>query len=306
VAELVADAAAGKNGGKAKREWYGRKTSEHQRRTRAQLRLWERSAKLTSHQRYAARTLIGQLERKSCTPRLLPDFETEHDRRGRFLGLLVLCCLIRNAKGLEASKPELAAILKCSEKQAYLDLRLLVEKKWVVKHPGFKRHRSHGRAGEVLDHRQTSNWYEPGPLLRLAWQRHLERQRLSDQRFRRAGLAPKQAAGQGGSISAGNSYLASPSAQKARPYRASAAQQPRAGASRSEGPCGAEKVSPSATVEKERCARPTPPEASAAWLNAGGGPGRANQGGRALAERPTNAGRNCRIKIMSKSRSGIC
>lgn len=168
---------------------YPSRFSEQRIRIVRMLRQWEKTPrKYRRSDGYAVSTLMGQIERRAIRPSYLPELTTLKQRRGFLLALVVLSCCVRGARAVRGSRNEWGLLLGCCGKTAWSDLEWCVEEDWLVKLPQFKKHRSHGRAGEVLDHRQLENWYQPGRKLTAAWTRFRDEQRESDQRFRRAGL----------------------------------------------------------------------------------------------------------------------
>ena len=148
------------------------------------LRAWQaRPVQPDEDDTYPVTRLIGEAARRELQAVQLPEFFLEWPRRGLLLGLVALACLKREAPALRGSRREWGVLLGCSAKTAWNDLQYLVGRGWLELLPQFIAQRSFGRHGEVLHHRQQSNWYVPGRKLRAAWQLFCQRREAAAQRF---------------------------------------------------------------------------------------------------------------------------
>lgn len=163
---------------------YPEKFSEHRIRIVSMLRAWQaRPVQPDEDDTYPVTRLIGEAARRELQAVQLPEFFLEWPRRGLLLGLVALACLKREAPAVRGSRREWGVLLGCSAKTAWNDLQYLVGRGWLELLPQFIAQRSFGRHGEVLHHRQQSNWYVPGRKLRAAWQVFCERREAAAQRF---------------------------------------------------------------------------------------------------------------------------
>ncbi len=190
---------------------YPERFSQHRVRIVSMLRAWE-STRVRPRKRdtYAVSTFLGQVARRAVRPMVLPELTLERPRRALLLGLVTLACCIRRAKAVRGSRADWGELLGCCARTAYSDLEYCVDGQWLEKLPQFKRHKSHGRHGEVLHHRQLENWYRPGRKLREAWDRYLKAQVAGREAGgRKAGPDVPQGVGQVYVDPDGKSYQAS-------------------------------------------------------------------------------------------------
>lgn len=256
--------------------------SEQRRAKVLELRAWENQPQgLSRKTTYAVETLYDHKERKKLSPMFLLEFGDLPILLQWLLGIFTLCCMERRARALRGTRRWWGWFLDCSPRKAREYLKSLVDDEWLEELPQFKKHRSHGRDGEDLDHRQIETWYRPGDKLRKAFARY-----RADQARRSLPFTPKVGSigrsdfdpYKAGKICQPSGYL-----QKLNPKEAAEAQHParkkRQDATHASAACGSEKEAPSTAQEGLGAAEQ--PETAAAQPAAPASP----------AERPAPQGR---------------